>query len=296
MKVIVHIGPPKTASSSLQLALETVSDSRVCYAGAFHPRHRDVNSLSYRIIEACSAEHEPDAGFAAIRSEIRKLAAVHAVLIISEEQFLVDWKPAARVRLSRLRRLMSGIDCRILVTLRRADQALPSLYQQMFRQVHSAEVPDFASFCTHSLASCYDYLKVCRMLADVGFADVRLLPFAGLVSRRLTLGDITGCPDLNGIALVLPHENRSKTGSSGAERMIPDLTLKTALGRSAGAVELIRLSGLRRWKHYRALAAGLDRLVWRRGRLESLTVPPRLLQALDASYDQAQLEFGQRAE
>ncbi|PZF76975.1 hypothetical protein DK847_11020 [Aestuariivirga litoralis] len=294
MKVIVHIGPPKTATSSLQLALEAVADSRVCYGGAFHPRHRDVDSLNYRIIEACSAEQEPDAAFAAIRTEIRDLSSRHAVLILSEEQFLVDWKPSSRTRLSRLRQLMAGVDCRILVTLRRAGEALPSLYQQMFQQVHSADVPDFSAFCSHSLASCFDYLKVCRLLADVGFADVRLLPFADLVSGGLTLGDVTGCQELGDIALALPHENKSRTGTSGTERLIPGLTLKTALGRSAAALELIRLSGLRRWKHYEALAAQLDRLVWRPGRLEQLTVPPAVLQALDASYDQALLEFDQR--
>jgi len=292
MKVIIHIGPPKTATTSIQAALEKVVDSQFYYAGAFHPRQKNANSLGERIYNACKSDRTTEDEFGLIVREMRTLSRQHAVFFLSEEQFLVDLVPTSQLKFTQLRKLLAEFDCRIVLTLRRPDEALFSYYQQMFEIVFPLHVSGFSAFCRHRIASCYDYFSVCKKLHNIGFTDLCLIEFDRLIEGRSNLADITGCAELSHISLDLAHENKGGIGLSKAERVLPDVTLKSTLSRSATIMRLVRYSGARQLGVYKLATDVLDRIVWRRQQSKRLAVDPHILKALEASYDRAWAEFG----
>lgn len=62
-KLYLHIGPPKTATTSLQIALQQANLPGVHYGGIFQPRESNVGSIAHLLHQAACgrlAADDPD--------------------------------------------------------------------------------------------------------------------------------------------------------------------------------------------------------------------------------------------
>lgn len=128
-RLFLHIGPPKTATTSLQVAFERLSHPRYSYGGTFQPRERNTGSLAHQLHRAVG-EGAPalPAQVAAVEA---KLAEGGIVLISEEMLSLRQEGVATAAKIARLGRLFSGLPVTVLATLRDPVEALPSLFQEL---------------------------------------------------------------------------------------------------------------------------------------------------------------------
>lgn len=288
--IVLHLGPPKTATTSLQVALDTVESDLLAYVGTAHPRARNEDSLCHRIYEACV--HGDHGAFSQLRDALVKAGSRAKAVVLSEEMFLVEHDYASvDYKLENLRNLLTGVECRILLSVRRAGDVLPSYYQEIFDDLPVYQQLGFAAFCRDSRVGCYDYDTLCRRLADFGFRDVRLIDFDYLADGRVDIGHLTGIADLDGVALDLRHHNAGQPGATAAQRQLPKVSLKR-IGRIGFVNRLATRARLNRWPGYQVVTGLLDWMSLRRSGARRLTVPQDVLKCLDASYDAARDRYG----
>lgn len=290
-KLVVHIGPPKTATKSLQWALARIVDQRFHYAGKMQIDPSNRGSICddvYREVTSDLPRVE-----SRLRNELLSLLSERQLVLISEEQFLVNRRSDTFTnKCVRLRKLLADFDVRILITLRRAEEALPSYYQEMYRSLAPSPIDmNFARFCRRPISSCYDYGWVCRELRKSGFNDIRLVQYESLTCSDVSLGWLTGIPLLDHVPLEMPHKNQGHTSSSANIRLIPPASL-LSFGRFELFQRFLGKSGLRNFRGYRAITDRLDRISWRRPRFEHLSVPADNQEELERSYVEAVEEFG----
>ena len=73
-KLYLHIGPPKTATTSLQIALQKADLPRLHYGGTFQPRDNNVGSLAQTLHQAAAGRlTTKDADVRAALGDISKI-------------------------------------------------------------------------------------------------------------------------------------------------------------------------------------------------------------------------------
>ena len=181
--VLIHVGMPKTGTTSLQMNL-FVRHSGIQYLGkpltAFS---KDVARLT-RGITYDPTLNDPVA-LEAFRAETVEplLRGKTAPLVISEEEFATS-TPASQVSRDDIANRLLGLfpNAQILITIRRQQDAIPSLYSHL-RSIGLIGDVEFtpwfdANFATEAGQSIYDYANVAERYSHRFGADrVHLVPF-----------------------------------------------------------------------------------------------------------------------
>jgi hypothetical protein len=129
-KIFVHIGLPKTATTSLQTDLfPRLAGNDIEYLGVFQPRDESVQGKLYRSFTK-SFTNRVETG--ALRESLaRKLQKKN--LILSEEMISVSqWKHSWKEKLAYLKTVLEGFDHEIVVTVREPVAALFSYYCEIY--------------------------------------------------------------------------------------------------------------------------------------------------------------------
>jgi hypothetical protein len=125
-KVVIHAGPPKTGTTSIQTFLQESSLSRVCYLGVFQPRHENEcrNRLRDKIYAYINGGHEE---VSEIQEFIENILDSKEVAVFSEEMILhgLNWKS----KVDRLYSISGQFDPRVSMCLKDPKDALTSYYQ-----------------------------------------------------------------------------------------------------------------------------------------------------------------------
>ena len=187
--VILHIGPPKTATTSLQRLLGEFTSDRFYFGGVTQPRKETTTDLARRLHRVCAG----NAGDASeVRQAISKYVEHGRDVVISEEMFLVDRPVAHQAKLQKLRKVLSGLPVTLVVCVRDPVAGLQSLYQQVFPNLSLREKLSFRTFLKSNQARVFDYGSVQEATAEAGFAEVRYISFDRLVAGRLSWADLLG--------------------------------------------------------------------------------------------------------
>jgi hypothetical protein len=146
-RVILHIGPHKTGTTSLQEDLHAMRDS-LAQAGIVYPdrwRQRSAahHALFYRV-KAIGGTSTPEAE-AALRADIEEVRGDAACLVVSSESFSTLGPDA----IAALRRVLEGHRVEVVYFVRRWSGLLPSFWQQ---EVKFGRGPILPSFCRKHLA------------------------------------------------------------------------------------------------------------------------------------------------
>lgn len=292
--IIVHIGPPKTATTSLQIALEEISHPNFHYAGTFQPRARNADSLCQRLYRVCSGKSPHQDDVKNIRGELKSHLQEGKTIFLSEEMFLLEEDHTSiHCKIQLLRNVLAGFDCKILISARPGKSALPSLYQEIFNKLPMPLKIDFSAFCRDKRAACYDYSDICKMLEGSGFDDIVISEFDKLSSGSVTLAMLTGCPEFKLNTLTLTKANRGRLGVGESGRRLPRVSLKS-FGDFSPIKLLIQKLRLRSLPGYRSLAGVLDRVTLAGAGERTLEVPAEVANRLDHSYRQAVDRYGVR--
>lgn len=284
-QIICHLGPPKTATTSLQIALNSINSSNFLFAGTFQPRDLNAGSLCHRLHEFC----EKKVNFSRtdqieFTREITDQVAAGKTIFFSEEMLLVHQEHASiKEKIRRLREIFGNLPCRLLITVRDPKLALPSYFQEIFRSLPIGLQLDFSAFCRDQRAICYDYEELLKIIDEAGFEDVKLIDFETLSAGKLDLGELLGKDEYLGTALRIDKHNIGLIGSNPTTRNLPSVSLKN-LGRLRLVQRAISILGLRHWPGYRRCVALIDRIVLRKAQLHELTVPLDVAERLDAGY------------
>lgn len=285
--IIVHIGPPKTATTSLQIALEEISHPNFHYAGTLQPRARNADSLCQRLYHVCSGKSPHQDDIKNVRDELKSHLQEGKTIFLSEEMFLLEQDHASiQSKIKLLRNVLAGFDCKILISARPGKSALPSLYQEIFNSLPMPLQIDFSAFCRDKRSACYDYSDVCKMLEGTGFDDIIISEFDKLSSGSITLAMLTGCPEFKPNTLTLPKANGGRLGVGESGRRLPRVSLKS-FGRFSPIKLLIQKLRLRSLPGYGSLAGVLDRVTLIGAGERTLKVPDEVANRLDHSYRQA---------
>jgi len=130
-KLILHIGLPKTGTTSLQ---QDIFPNLSCiYLGVKQPRELHQNSFYERLMKY--VKHGNDSHLKDELIKELKLLLAQEVVLLSDEMFTVDQKTATwQQKLMRLGKLLHGIEVQILVTLREPITAVKSYYTELCSQ------------------------------------------------------------------------------------------------------------------------------------------------------------------
>lgn len=280
-QLFLHVGPPKTATTSLQTAFERLSHPRYSYGGVFQPREKNAGSLAQQLHRAVM-EDAPvlPADFDALKE---RLAQGEVVLISEEMLSLRQGSVATGEKLTRLARLFGGLPVTVLATLRDPVEALPSLFQELRPGLPLDQQLDFRRFCADGVCDCFNYPRLAEGLRDVGFSDARWLDFSAIAAGRLTTAYVFGEYDLwNGAALDIGRHNAGATTNAG--RRLDRVSL-----RGLGRVPLVRAAidglGLRGTALVRWSAALSERVRIGPSGYRELTVPPDRAKKLREGYN-----------
>lgn len=292
--IVIHIGPPKTATTSLQIALDEVSCPDFFYAGTFQPRTRNSGSLCQALYQACLGPSEGLVNALEIRDELKRLNSEGKTVFLSEEMFLLEQEEVSiKDKIVSLSKALSGFDCRILISARPGKSALPSLYQQIFNSLPLKLQMDFSAFCHDGRAMCYDYKAVCDMLRDAGFNDIIFFEFKDLSKKELSLGTLIACDEFEEYEISIQQHNVGVYGKSVSERVLPKVSMKN-LGNLKLTKWLVKSLHLRKWPGYRRLIEVLDRVALRPSGNDKLIVPEDVACRLDEAYLEAVSRYGRK--
>lgn len=131
-KIFVHIGLPKTATTTLQIDFfPNFSGCNIGYLGVFQPRTEQQSDLYKSISAAVST----GLLISEARTKLKCLLDTSGYFVLSEEMFTVSDRSASwRVKLKRLNEILGELDYAILITVREPVSAMFSYYVELFDQ------------------------------------------------------------------------------------------------------------------------------------------------------------------
>ena len=184
-KIFVHIGLPKTATTTLQKEVfPALADEKVCYLGVVQPRQADQQDELYaRICRAVNSGTD----LSETRKALLTKTASGTTIILSEEMFTVSSRGTAwRAKLNNLAVLLQGLDYVLIVTVREPAAALFSYYVEL----HERFVRSKKSFLELAKADesmeIFHYEKLSEALLQHFSRDrIFIQTFEDIVSGRL---------------------------------------------------------------------------------------------------------------
>ena len=221
-KLIVHIGLPKTATTSVQISLfQNYNLQDLNYLGVVQPRSKKQKKEYYQFTNAldCKDSKSSKAIFdtkKTLQQLIRK--SPQRNILISEEGITVDgaltnWQ----VKLSRLGEILKGFEYKVLVTVREPVSASYSLYCELYPKIKN-KYPNFMDFFEHSNSvKIYHYDELIKHLHQK--FDNKSIHYVQF--EELKQGDkfVTSINDIIGIdnkdIIPINNENKKDIGTVG---------------------------------------------------------------------------------
>lgn len=189
--IYLHIGLPKTATSSLQEFLYEESDNcHLNYLGVHQPRGQGKEHQFYTQLICFMNSQTPEELSNNLdvcrKTLISLINGSNTPLFLSEEMLTVDnlgitWQ----MKIDRLSMLLSGIQYKIIVTTREPVSALHSFYTEIYHDV-KFDYPSLSAFCeSNNNAKIYDYNNLRSVLNDsFDMSEVVFFPFEDLIKEN----------------------------------------------------------------------------------------------------------------
>lgn len=270
-KLYLHIGPPKTATTSLQIALQQANHPGLHYGGTFQPRESNVGSIAQtRHNASCGRLVAGGPDVRTTLEEIGEHVWGGGDTVRRDVPCRTAWYPFPE-KLQRLGDLLADVPTVVLVTLRDPREGLPSLYQELLKSLPLCEKLSFARFCHGPRARCYDYAFVYQTIIKAGFRDIRGIEFGDLAAGEVPLSRVLGHDAPTDSMLTLGRANSgAKNGPD--KRTLPPVSLKS-IGELRYMRAALARSGLRGTAFYRSAASMCGRARLRSGDARRLRLP-----------------------
>lgn len=232
-KIFVHIGLPKTATSTLQTdVFPALQDDKLTYLGVDgERRERASSALYYQFMDAV----ESSQGIDGVKEMLRKHSQDND-LLLSEELLTVSSKSVPwQIKLERVAEILSGLDYMIIISVRDPVSALFSYYVELFPRFSNIRFVECAM--SHNDMLIFHYAKLLAVLSQA-FEIERLffVKFEDISKNKIDLmlnvliGDRKHLEISYGI-----HNSKNMSGDKVVSRYkVTPYTLMVAAYRKAG--------------------------------------------------------------
>lgn len=283
-RVFLHIGPPKTATTALQYAFEEIADETLIYGGTFQPRERNSGSLSDILLRAAGG-HQAQRGRPLEEALDRIGEAVRSgkIVVISEEMLSLSMNTSMADKLTFLGQCFAGLPTTIILCIRNPQEAIPSLYQELYRVQPFLTKLSFSRFCRSDTVECYDYRKIISLLQEAGLGTIRIISFEHICSGNLTLRELFDHPGLPDKRLSLRKANTSRTKDNTTVRKLEPISLRM-IGQTRLFRTLRKLPPFRSDRVAGRLAAIAERIRIPHSDYRRLAIPQAQARHYEASY------------
>lgn len=280
-RLFLHIGPPKTATTALQYAFEEIAAEALIYGGTFQPRDRNDGSLSDILLRASSGRrsHPLEEALTRIREDVRS----GKIVVISEEMLSLSTTASMADKLAFLGRCFAGLPTTIILCIRDPQDAIPSLYQELYRSQPFLTKLSFSRFCRSDAIACYDYRRIITLLQKAGLDTVRIIGFERICSGGLTARELFDHPGLPDTRLSLRKVNTSRIKDNSKVRKLEPFSLRM-LGQTRLFRKLRELPPFRGDQVARGLAAIAERIRIPKSEYRRLAIPQAQARHYEASY------------
>ena len=285
-QLIVHIGLPKTATTTLQTDVFPSMDPGVIeYVGVRQPRSASQDELYERIYRAARSGHTIDA----VADEIQRRLDCGRHVLLSEELLTVtDSTVTWRTKLGNLAELIGRFEYRVLVTVRDPVDAMFSFYVERHERFQDSAAPLEELAATDDRLCIYRYEELFGELSQLFEGDrLHVLTFEDIIHSRFDrlVGSLPRGAISDSQSIAIDNRNaRSKKSDRVATG--ESITLRSIARRAARAWGIQQSSTYRRIRrHLDGVVRGLDRISIGEKSVQRLTAEQRRTMRLTLEPD-----------
>lgn len=211
-QVYVFIGPPKTATTSLQHWLMEHNGEGYTYLGCMQPRSKfQKNDFSFKLYKTLSKTEIDPIEANLLLKQLEKYDQANLPIIISEESFLHT--PNWPIKVRNLYRFFAEWKLSIVIGHRNADSAIPSYFAETYGYLPSRLRNNYQAFLESNWINQYNFRHLYATLLSAGFNVEQILwfDFKKLTTSKLSLNQIllSHCNlEIWKEPIILPNENR----------------------------------------------------------------------------------------
>lgn len=219
-KIFIHLGLPKTATTSLQKYVFLEGDSIFWkYFGVRQPR-TSVQSDFYTVL--MSAVSAPNSLYDLRKNNFKKCLKIESEnctlpLFVSEEMFCVDGQVSWQEKIKRLGELFADFEVHCIITTRNPLRGVFSIYVELYHSLRY-KYSDFDEFLHSNQSLIFDYKFLVNSVQS-SFGDnlsgVLLLPFELLGCQDEFFRNLGRFLGVNLIKSKLPVTNKKSKSTAG---------------------------------------------------------------------------------
>lgn len=216
-RLIIHIGLPKTATTSLQRCVFSQEHKgQWNYCGIRQPRNQKQDKLYLALMNALDCREQQFESKRKDFVDAYSRLSTSKPLLISEEMVCIDTAVRWQEKLERLGTLTGNGETKILVTVRDSSEGAFSLYAELFHYIRNKYESFHDFFENSNQARIFRYDEIIPCLENqFGRENIVLVPFEFLREENKFLGKIgeqLGF-DLKGVQLPLTNgKSKEKYG------------------------------------------------------------------------------------
>lgn len=181
-KIFVHIGLPKTATSTLQTdVFPKLQDERLKYLGVDGDRKEGKSSeIYYQFMDAVESGGEIESIRSKISDSLRECDLLLSEEMLTVSSAMVPWQ----VKLDRVAEILSGFDYTVIVSVREPVSALFSYYVELYPRF--AKMGFVESAMSHNDMFIYHYEKLLQKLNQAyGFERLHFVRFEDIAQNNI---------------------------------------------------------------------------------------------------------------
>jgi len=285
-RVFLHLGPPKTGTTSVQMALQQIQSDQLEYIGVRQPREAHDNADATVLLGVCRGNPSVSEAARDLRKKIEAQVKAGSHVVVSEEKFVVaNNESEVREQIRRIVQFFDGLPTTVIVTLRDPKQALPSFFQEIHARLPLNLRGNFHCFADDGRNFCYDYQKLGEFIVALG-VDFHLADFREISGGAMNVASLLGPSTIMQGQLSDVRANVSSKKHDASARWIGGVNA-TDLASLPTAKLLIDKFGLRRLPGWKMLGALARRVPLQRARYRKLELDDVQSAKYLASYEAA---------
>lgn len=223
-KIKLHLGPPKTGTTTIQNVLKNLqSDNYI---------NGDLE-LSEMILSFSQGDLQTELNI--IQDKIQNLLLNHDLLIYSDERVLLEYssKNDWTKQLKKVFQVfqLPKVQVEVIIFVRNPTQLIPSLYQQM-RNINWVSKIPLEEFVLTNQVKIFNYNFLEKVILETGFTNITYQQFEILLEKELDLG-------IFGLNNYIPLDEVKNKSRVDKENRIYVYTAADIIRRNVGVLKFL---------------------------------------------------------